>query len=102
MRTSEISYLKRDCLFIEEGKKYLHIDRIKGEQNEKFVPYIKDFEITDFVYDFIKEFVDYANSVDNSNYLLSIEVIKSVNPNKDAMYTTNKFLCRTSIELLLS
>lgn len=76
LRTSEFVQLKRNCIYEKDNEFYLHIERIKNMYDRKIYdfPIMTEFPITKDVFCFIKEYIDYANTIDNTEYLISREM----------------------------
>ncbi len=76
MRPSEFIRLKRNCVYEKNNEFYLHIERTKNKYDRKIYtsPVMTEFLITREMYDFVKKYVDYANTIDNNEYLVSREV----------------------------
>jgi hypothetical protein len=71
-RPNEFLMLKRDCLKYEDGQHYLILDRIKD--NKKYQPGVyklKKFCIPEELYDFISNFVNVANEIDDGEFLFT-------------------------------
>jgi hypothetical protein len=77
LRPSEFVILKRDCLKMENGKYYIHIERVKNKNGKKAnkTPIMKDFNIPKDFFEFIQDFIDFENDIDGgeSEYLVSQE-----------------------------
>ena len=91
LRPSEFVILKRDCVYVKDNNYYLHIERIKAKskRNKFEVPIMKDFKIPQELYQFIFDFIDFANEIDNSEYLISYDYYKKF-LNKDIARKSNK------------
>lgn len=78
LRPSEFVLLKRDCIYKEKDKYYIHIERIKSRSDRKNyeVPIMTEFQIPEALFEFINDFIDYANEIDNSPYLVSDDFYK--------------------------
>lgn len=80
LRPSEFSYkLKRDCIFEEDGKYYLKIDRVKitsKESNHKnkrtdaSIPLLSKIGITQHIFLLIKEYLELITPLDNDGKTL--------------------------------
>ena len=77
LRPSEVYRLPKDCIYEKNDKYYIHIERIKKKfKRNLFVkPIINDFEIEESIYFIIKDYIDYTNEFDTSNYLFSINIL---------------------------
>lgn len=85
MRPLEFFILDKNCLLEKNNKYYIKIDRVKnknGQVKYKSIPVLKEIEIDESLYVFIKKYVDYIQSINNndSKYLFSYEVISSFYP----------------------
>ena len=78
LRPSEFVLLKRNCIYKAKDKCYIHIERVKSRADrEKYsVPIMTEFQIPEALYEFINDFIDYANEIDNSGYLVSDKFYK--------------------------
>lgn len=92
MRPIEFVKLKRNCIYQKHNEYYIHIDRKKNKSNRKIYtePIMTEFIITEEVYNFFKTFVDYANNIDNNEFLISRNVyITTLKRNKDTKHKVN-------------
>lgn len=73
LRPSEFVLLKRNCIYKKKEKYYIHIERIKNRSDRKNyeVPIMTEFQIPEALFEFINDFIDYANEIDSSEYLVS-------------------------------
>lgn len=73
LRPSEFVLLKRNCIYKEKDKYYIHIERVKSKANRKRydVPIMTEFQIPKVLFEFISDFIDCANEIDSSSYLVS-------------------------------
>ena len=78
LRPSEFVLLKRNCIYKKKEKFYIHIERIKSRSDKKNydVPIMTEFQIPEALFEFIGDFIDYANEIDNSPYLVSDDFYK--------------------------
>lgn len=77
LRPTEVYQLPKDCIYEKDDKFYIHIERIKKKfKRNLFVkPIINDFEIDKEIYYIIKDYIDYTNEFDDSNYLFSVNTL---------------------------
>lgn len=104
LRPLEFVRIKRDCLFEKDEKHYIKIKREKNISHRvKYnVPIMTEFELNKDIFDFINTFVNYANSIDSDEYLISQKIYLSVLDTKyrkkhifsydDFSYLYDKFL----------
>lgn len=80
LRASEFILLKRDCIYEKQEKFYIHIERIKKISNrQKYATAIMtEFQIPKNLYDFLKDFKDFADELDDSEYLISHNYYSSI------------------------
>lgn len=73
LRPSEFVLLKRNCIYKEKNKYYIHIERVKSRADRKkhSVPIMTEFQIPKTLFEFISDFIDCANEIDSSSYLVS-------------------------------
>ncbi len=73
LRPSEFILLKRNCVYRKNDNYYIHIERIKSKADRKkhSVPIMTEFQIPEILFEFISDFIDYANEIDSSAYLVS-------------------------------
>lgn len=73
LRPSEFVLLKRNCIYKEKDKCYIHIERVKSRADRKKhdVPIMTEFQIPEALFEFISDFIDCANEIDSSDYLVS-------------------------------
>lgn len=97
LRPSEFVLLKRNCIYKEKDKCYIHIERVKSRADRKkhTIPIMTEFQIPETLFEFIGDFIDYANEIDSSGYLVSDSFYKRYlqkvkKRNKDKI-TLNKF-----------
>ena len=78
LRPSEFVLLKRNCIYKKKEKFYIHIERIKSRSDRKNydVPIMTEFQIPEALFEFISDFIDYANEIDSSDYLVSDDFYK--------------------------
>ncbi len=78
LRPSEFVLLKRNCIYKEKDKCYIHIERVKSRADRKnhTVPIMTEFQIPETLFEFISDFIDYANEIDDSTYLVSDDFYK--------------------------
>lgn len=92
MRPSELINLKRNCVYEKHNEYYLHIDRLKNKYNRKIykTPVMTEFLITKEIYEFIQKYINYANSVDTNEFLISREVyISTLKNEKNSNHKVN-------------
>lgn len=80
LRPSEIYQLPKSCIYEKNGKKYIHIERIKNKSRRKKYSsqVVKDFEIKSEVYGMINGYIDYISEFDDTEYLFSLQSLKKV------------------------
>lgn len=78
MRPKELCILEKDWIYKKDGRHYIKIKRVKTKVDDDFKPIITDFEINDFIYNMIQEYIDYENKVDDSKYLFSKNAYKLI------------------------
>ncbi len=73
LRPSEFVLLKRNCIYKAEDKCYIHIERVKSKADRKkhAIPIMTEFQIPETLFEFISDFIDCANEIDSSGYLVS-------------------------------
>lgn len=73
LRPSEFVLIKRNCIYKEKDKCYIHIERVKSRADRKKhdVPIMTEFQIPEALFEFISDFIDCANEIDSSDYLVS-------------------------------
>lgn len=73
LRPSEFVLIKRNCIYKEKDKCYIHIERVKSRADRKKhdVPIMTEFQIPEALFEFIIDFIDCANEIDSSDYLVS-------------------------------
>jgi hypothetical protein len=73
LRPSEFLLLRRNCIYKKKEKFYIHIERIKSKSDRKNynVPIMTEFQIPEALFEFISDYIDYANEIDRSDYLVS-------------------------------
>ena len=73
LRPSEFVLLKRNCIYKEKDKCYIHVERIKSRADRKkhTIPIMTEFQIPETLFEFISDFIDYANEIDSGSYLVS-------------------------------
>lgn len=73
LRPSEFVLLKRNCIYKEKDKCYIHIERVKSRADRKkhTIPIMTEFQIPETLFEFISDFIDYANEIDSGSYLVS-------------------------------
>ena len=73
LRPSEFVLLKRNCIYKEKDKCYIHVERIKSRADRKkhTIPIMTEFQIPETLFEFISDFIDYANEIDGGSYLVS-------------------------------
>lgn len=81
LRPGEVYQLPKDCIYEQNGKYYIHIERVKNKYKRKQFssPIIKDFEIRKDVYSIIRDYIDYIDKIsgtDETGYLFSIRILK--------------------------
>lgn len=78
LRPSEFILLKRNCIYRKNDNYYIHIERVKSKADRKkhTVPIMTEFQIPESLFKFISDFIDYANEVDDSPYLVSDDFYK--------------------------
>ena len=78
LRPSEFVLLKRNCIYKAKDKCYIHIERVKSraDREKHIIPIMTEFQIPEALYEFINDFIDYANEIDNSGYLVSDKFYK--------------------------
>ncbi len=78
LRPSEFVLLKRNCIYKEKDKCYIHIERVKSRADRKnhTVPIMTEFQIPETLFEFISDFIDYTNEIDDSTYLVSDDFYK--------------------------
>lgn len=97
LRPSEFVLLKRNCIYKEKDKYYIHIERVKSKADRKkhSIPIMTEFQIPEALFKFINDFIDYANEIDNSGYLVSDKfykkILKRVSKDRKDKITLNKF-----------
>ncbi len=97
LRPSEFVLLKRNCIYKEKDKYYIHIERVKSKADRKkhTIPIMTEFQIPEALFGFINDFIDYANEIDGSGYLISDKFykknLKRVTKDKKDKITLQKF-----------
>lgn len=97
LRPSEFVLIKRNCIYKEKDKCYIHIERIKSRADRKkhTIPIMTEFQIPEVLFGFINDFIDYANEIDGSGYLISDKFykknLKRVTKDKKDKITLQKF-----------
>lgn len=97
LRPSEFVLIKRNCIYKEKDKCYIHIERVKSRADRKKhdVPIMTEFQIPEALFGFINDFIDYANEIDGSGYLISDKFykknLKRVTKDKKDKITLQKF-----------
>lgn len=89
IRPSEFVLLKRNCIYKEKDKCYIHIERVKSraDREKHAIPIMTEFQIPEKLFEFISDFIDCVNEIDSSGYLVSDDFyIKQVGRN----YKRNK------------
>lgn len=78
LRPIELCLLERDWLKVRNNKYYLKIVRRKNKNGRikyNTIPVLKEVEINEPLYIFIKDYIDYCNTINNSNYLFDYSVM---------------------------
>lgn len=97
LRPSEFVLIKRNCIYKEKDKCYIHIERIKSRADRKkhTIPIMTEFQIPEVLFGFINDFIDHANEIDGSGYLISDKFykknLKRVTKDKKDKITLQKF-----------
>lgn len=81
LRPGEVYQLPKNCTYENNGKYYIHIERVKSKYKRKqySTPVIKDFEIREDVCSIISDYIDYTNQftdADETDYLFSIQILR--------------------------
>lgn len=73
LRPSEFVLLKRNCIYKEKDKCYIHIERVKNraDREKHAIPIMTEFQIPKELFEFISDFIDCVNEIDSSGYLVS-------------------------------
>lgn len=72
-RPIELFHIKRNCVYEENSRYYLKLERQKTELDKELVmsDIVTDFEINEELYFLIKDYADYCEQIDNCKYLLA-------------------------------
>lgn len=72
-RPVEFFNLKRDCLTEEDGKYFLHMQRLKTTEGKQRAvsDIVTRFQINKELYSLINDYVEYCNGIDKCEYLIS-------------------------------
>lgn len=102
LRPTEVLMIKRNCIYQQKGKYFIHIDRVKNKaKRSKYkTPIMKEFEISKEIYSFLSDYLDFINEVDKGIYLIPykqyVKNPKAENKEKINVahfsYLLNKFL----------
>lgn len=81
LRPGEVYQLPKDCIYEKNGKYYIHIERVKNKYKRKQYesPVIKDFEIREDIYSIVRDYIDYADEIidtDETGHLFSLQMLK--------------------------
>lgn len=80
LRPGEVYQLPKDCIYENDGKYYIHIERIKNKFKRKKYssPIVKDFEIRADIYNIIRDYIDFISEFDKTKYLFSLQALKKI------------------------
>jgi integrase len=75
LRPGEVYQLRKNDIYMKDGKYFIHIERIKHirKQTKFDKTWVKDFELDEETYNLIYEYIEYVNEFDDSEYLFSIQ-----------------------------
>ncbi|MGV3075060.1 hypothetical protein ACEE21_08065 [Clostridium baratii] len=81
MRPSEFAYkLDRKCVFIEDNKYYININRVKVSDNSSNkrgnIPILKKLQITQDIYELINDYIQLTSFDNHTKTLLSYEAVR--------------------------
>lgn len=78
LRPGEVYQLPKNCIFEDNGKFYIHIERIKNKFKRRKLskPIVKDFEIKQETYEIIHNYINFINEFDDGKFLFSINVLQ--------------------------
>lgn len=78
LRPGEVFQLSKNCIFEDNGKFYIHIERIKNKFKRRKLskPIVKDFEIKQETYEIIHNYINFINEFDDGKFLFSINVLQ--------------------------
>lgn len=85
LRPGEIYQLPKSCIFEDNGKFYIHIERLKNKFKRKKLskPIVKDFEIKQETYEVICNYINFINEFDDGKLLFSTNILQKCS------FTTN-------------
>lgn len=72
LRPVEILMISRNCIYKNNCKYYIHIDRQKnrGNRSKYNTPIMKEFEIPENLYFFIYDYIEYVNKIEKGPFLI--------------------------------
>ena len=101
LRPGEVYQLPKNCIFEDNGKFYIHIERIKNKFRRRKLskPIVKDFEIKQETYETIHNYINFINEFDKGEFLFSTNVLQKCsftnNRVSNGIKTLNKHLMDT-------
>lgn len=78
LRPGEVYQLPKNCIFEDNGKFYIHIERIKNKFKRRKLskPIVKDFEIKQETYEIILNYISFIKEFDDGEFLFSTNVLQ--------------------------